>query len=430
MKTLVRTAVALLVLAQACAAATYKLSVTADRKDAIYRRGETVTFTLSLTCDGQPVDGAPVAWVLNKDGVPPETTGTAKLAGGTAQVSGHLDEPGFLHCRASFTDPAKSNHVERGGAAVDPLEIRPGLPPPADFDAFWAAKKRELAAVPAEATLTPVPWADKAVECFDAQVKCLGAPVSGYLARPVAAQPKSLPAILLVHGAGVRSAVLANAAAWAAKGLLAFDINAHGLPNGKPEPFYKDLADGEYKDYRTRGRESTETIHFVGMFVRLVRAMDFLAAQPGWDGRTLVVHGSSQGGYQSIVAAGLDPRVTFYAGGVPAGCDHCGFKAGRINGWPKFIATGETPPDNVVAAVRYVDAANFATRAKCPGILTVGFIDTTCPPSSVYAAYNVLPGRKSIYTDIPCGHRMSKESAAAMNEAIGAYLAAAKAGRP
>jgi len=430
MKTRVRTAAVLLALVRVCAAATYSLSVTADRKDAIYRKGETVTFTLALTCDGRPADGAEVAWVLNKDGVPPETTGTATLAGGRACVSGSLDEPGFLHCRASFTDPAKSNHVERGAAAVDPLEIRPGLPPPEDFDAFWAAKKKALAAVPAGAELTPVPWNDAKIECFDAQVKCLGEPVSGYLARPAGAAPKSLPAILLVHGAGVRSAVLVSAAGWAAKGLLAMDINAHGLPNGKPEPFYKDLADGEYKDYRTRGRESTETIHFVGMFLRLVRAIDFLAAQPAWDGRTMIVHGSSQGGYQSIVAAGLDPRVTFYAGGVPAGCDHCGYRAGRINGWPKFIATGETPPESVVQAVRYVDAANFATRAKCPGILTVGFIDTTCPPSSVYAAYNALAGRKAIYNDIPCGHRMSPESATALRVAIEAHLAEAKAGRP
>ena len=75
------------------------------------------------------------------------------------------------------------------------------------------------------------------------------------------------------------------------------------------------------------------------MSLRLVRALDFLTAQPEWDGRTVVVHGSSQGGYQSLVAAGLDPRVTFFAAGIPGGCDHTGFKAGRVNGCPKLIAT-------------------------------------------------------------------------------------------
>jgi len=177
------------------------------------------------------------------------------------------------------------------------------------------------------------------------------------------------------------------------------------------------------KDYRAKGRESRETVYFHGMFLRLVRALDFLTAQSEWNGRTVVVHGSSQGGYQSIVAAGLDPRVTFFAAGVPAGCDHTGFKAGRINGWPKFIVAGENPPPNVLEAVRYYDAMNFATRAKAPIIITVGFIDMTCPPSSVCAAYNALPGRKSIHFDVNTGHTSTPGANEAMRKAILAHSA-------
>jgi cephalosporin-C deacetylase-like acetyl esterase len=163
-------------------------------------------------------------------------------------------------------------------------------------------------------------------------------------------------------------------------------------------------------------------VYFLGMFLRLVRAIDFLTAQPEWDGRVVIVHGSSQGGAQSLVAAGLDPRVTFFAAGVPAGCDHTGFKAGRINGWPKFIATGETPPLNVVEAVRYYDAVNFITRSKAAGIVTVGFIDTTCPPSSVYAAYNAIPGRKQIHMDVAAGHTSTPRAVEAMRNAIVAHV--------
>jgi cephalosporin-C deacetylase len=248
--------------------------------------------------------------------------------------------------------------------------------------------------------------------------------VSGYFAKPANAKPKSLPIILTVHGAGVRNSSLGGAVGWAKQGLLALDINAHGLPNGKPDKFYADLAAGELKDYRTRGRESRDTVYFRGMFLRLVRALDFLCAQPEWDGKTVVVFGSSQGGYQAIVAAGLDARVTFLAAGVPAGCDHTGFKAERINGWPKFIATGEQPSGNVVEAVRYYDAMNFATRTKAGAIVTVGFIDTTCPPSSVYAAYNNLPGKKSIHTDPDAGHTSTPKASEAMRKAVQEHLKA------
>ncbi|MCX7824771.1 MAG: acetylxylan esterase [Verrucomicrobiae bacterium] len=404
----------------------YVLSVTADRPGAIYQRGETVAFTIKLLHDQQPVSDVEIAWMISKDGVPPTTSGRVKLAGGAATVTGQLDEPGFLLCRAQFTGPNKLSRVALGGAAVDPLQIKPSLPAPDDFDAFWTAQKKKLAAVPVNPCLTPVKSPLEGVDCFDLQADSIGAPVSGYLARPGGAKPKSLPIILLVHGAGARSSSLGAAAGWAKQGFLALDINAHGIPNGKPEEFYTSLRDGELKDYRLRGRESRDTIYFRGMFLRLVRALDFLTAQPEWDGRAVVVHGSSQGGYQSLVAAGLDPRVTFFAAGVPAGCDHTGCVVGRVNGWPKFIATGEKPAPNVVEAVRYYDAVNFAARTKAAGIITVGFIDTTCPPTGVYAAYNALRGRKEIFNDVFCGHANSPKASAAMRQAILAHVAEMK----
>lgn len=410
--------------ATSTAATNYVLKVSPDRPDAQYRIGETVTFQLALTLDQRPVADAEVQWTLTKDGVPPTTSGKVRLLNGTAIVTGQLGEPGFLQCRATFTSPAKRPYAGLGGAAVEPLKLKPSQPVPADFDAFWSAQKQQLAAVPVNARLTPVTPPVPGVTTFDLQADALGAPVSGYFAKPAAAKPRSLPIILTVHGAGVRSSSLGGAAGWAKQGLLAMDINAHGLPNGQPDKFYADLAAGDLKDYRTRGREARDTVYFRGMCLRLVRALDFLCAQPEWDGKTVVVYGSSQGGFQALVAAGLDARVTFLAAGVPAGCDHTGFKADRINGWPKFIATGEHPPANVVEAVRYYDAMNFATRTRAGAIVTVGFIDTTCPPSSVYAAYNNLPGKKSIHTDPDAGHTSTPKANEAMRKAVFDHLKA------
>jgi cephalosporin-C deacetylase len=143
-------------------------------------------------------------------------------------------------------------------------------------------------------------------------------------------------------------------------------------------------------------------------------------AQPEWDGCTLIVHGSSQGGAQSIVAAGLDSRVTLLAAGVPALCDHTGAVVGRVSGWPKLVpndADGK-PNAKVLEAARYYDAVNFARRTKAAGIVTVGFIDTTCPPTSVYAAYNALKGKKEIFNDPPSTHSLSAGGKEAMRKAI------------
>ena len=165
---------------------------------------------------------------------------------------------------------------------------------------------------------------------------------SGYFGLPKNAEDKSLPAILWVHGAGVRSSSLGNAVKGATSDMLSMDINAHGIPNGKPAKFYKDLSAGQLKEtIARRGRDSRETVYFRGMFLRLVRALDFLTSRPEWDGEHLIVIGHSQGGGQALAAGGLDPRVTLIATGVPAICDHSGRAEGRINGWPKLVPMGE-----------------------------------------------------------------------------------------
>jgi cephalosporin-C deacetylase-like acetyl esterase len=178
--------------------------------------------------------------------------------------------------------------------------------------------------------------------------------------------------------------------------------------------------------YRTALNDSREGCYYLGMFRRLMQAINFLCTRPEWDGKTLVIYGASQGGYQAFAAAALDDRVTFFAAGVPAGCDHTGMVAKRIAGWPKFSLTAPDGSVNTKAleASRYFDAVNFAARTKAKGaVVTVGFIDTTCPPTSVYAAYNALPlAAKSIFDDIPSGHSNSPQATKVMVDAAVAHL--------
>jgi cephalosporin-C deacetylase-like acetyl esterase len=156
------------------------------------------------------------------------------------------------------------------------------------------------------------------------------------------------------------------------------------------------------------------------MFLRLIRAIDFLTSQPEWDGKTVIVYGSSQGGFQALAAAGLDERVTFICAGVPAGCDHTGVTVGRINGWPKLVpndANGK-PDAAALQTARYFDCVNFAQRARCKGAaVTVGYIDSTCPPTSVYAAYNALTMPKSIHADVLSGHTNTPAASSFMQQA-------------
>ena len=391
----------------ASAADKYELKVVTDRPEALYKTGETAKFLISLTKNGAPVSGEKVSYTVDNfiGGAAGYPKGTLTLGDKPAEVEVTSDKPGFLRCIVKAGAPV--NQTGTAGAGFSPEKIELSKPAPEDFAQFWTNQIQKLEQVPMNPKLTPVKQKDAEVEAFDVQVDCAGgAPVSGYFGKPKDAKAKSLPAILWVHGAGVRSSSLANAVKGASNGMLSMDINAHGLPNGKPNQFYKDLANGKLKGYRQEGRESRDTVYFRGMFLRLVRAIDFLTAQPEWDGKTVIVIGHSQGGGQALAAGGLDERVTFIATGVPAICDHSGRAAGRINGWPKLVETGADgkPDPTQLEAAAYVDAVNFATRAKADAIMSVGFIDAVCPPSSCYAAYNQLKGKKQIIHKPLMGH--------------------------
>ena len=65
---------------------------------------------------------------------------------------------------------------------------------------------------------------------------------------------------------------------------------------------------------------------------------------------------------------------------------------------------GQPSNPEIVKTVPYYDMAFFAKRIKGETFFTVGLIDNTCCPTSVYAAYNNIPGRKNIHLMPDKGH--------------------------
>lgn len=384
-----------------------EITIAPDHADGVYRAGETMTFVVRVTRDGKPVTSGEVQYRIVINGTEEQAKGSAALAADGATVRTKLAQPGCLTVAVSYSLGEKSEIKAETGAAADPGRIQPSLPAPEDFDTFWAAQKKRLADMPMNPRLTPVempnvPWAAD-VECFDLQADCPGgAPLSGYFARPKGAKPKSCPAWISFHGAGAHSSNLIAAAGRAKhRGMLGMDINAHGSPNGKPDQYYADLLTGELKGYSFKGMDSRETFYFLGMYLRLMRAMEFLCSQPEWDGRTLIATGSSQGGAQALVAAGLDSRVTLISAGLPALCDITGSAAGRAAGWP--IGTRKLS-DAELRTLRYFDVAHLAAHSRATAVVRVGLIDHTCWPAGVFAACNQLKGMKHILVAPDSGH--------------------------
>ncbi|MCC6445998.1 MAG: acetylxylan esterase [Armatimonadetes bacterium] len=405
------------VLAQAADSVT--LTVVTDRPDALYRLREEARFRVSAWKDGQPVTTGEFDYSLTLDGGRPIRSGKGQFGAAPSEVKGKLDAPGILRLTVSFQ--AEGQPVTAlAAAAYSPEKIRPAAREPKGFRGFWAKKKKALAAIPVDAKLIESPQhssAEATVWKFSL-ANIAGSRVYGWLGVPT--RPGRYPGILTVPWAGVYPTPVDWASGWAKKGYVAVGISAHDYDVDLPEERYEALDAGPLKGWPHIGRESRETSYFLRMFLSCVRAIDYIASRPEWDRKHLIVNGSSQGGGLSLVAAGLDARVTAIAANVPALCDHLGFTQGRPNGWPDLVPNGDS---RIARASAYFDAANFARHIRCPAIVGVGLIDTACPATTVYAAYNSLRGPKQIVVSPLMGHSMSQEYSDLMSRWIPAQAA-------
>jgi cephalosporin-C deacetylase-like acetyl esterase len=289
------------------------------------------------------------------------------------------------------------------GMLVDPDKLKPGAKCPNDFESYWNNLKKSLNALPMDIKKAVVMGteSDNGYSCEEIEVNCIGPkPVRGYFAKPEKAAPKTLPIVLLVHAAGVKGSWCRseprNALIYAKMGSLCFDLNAHGMLNDQPESYYEDLENGELKTYWLQGLKNRDEVYFRGMYLRLLRTIDFLTKQPEWDGKRILVIGESQGGGQALIAAGLDQRVSAVVAIVPGMCDWFGSLDGRMGGWPQPFETDASKKE-MLKALPYFDAANILKDSKAIIYAEIGLIDMVCPSTSVYTALNQANGQKIIY---------------------------------
>jgi len=412
-----------------CAGSTYaqELAVTSDRADGIYKVGDTVRWRIEWKGSGEPGE---LTYSIKKGGLTEIAQGKLALKSGAGLLESKLDEPGTLLIELKIKLPDGKIGTFYGGAVIEPEKIAPSSSRPADFDSFWEAKVKELKAVPANPKLEPGESNKAGVDYWKIRMDNIrGTHIQGQIARP--AKGDKLPALLIVQWAGVYGLQKNWVTDRAAEGWLVLNINAHDLPIDQPESFYKEQYDGPLKNYWEIGNENRDTSYYLRMYLSCYQAAEYLTHRPDWDGKTLVVQGGSQGGMQALMTAGLHPRITAALASVPAGCDMLGPDVGRAPGWPMWYwKTEGRDAKKVREASRYYDVVNFIPRVKCPVLISVGLIDTVCPPAGIFAAFNQIRSPKEIVI-LPNGDHIGvNDSHAAYNARCwGAWLPALREGK-
>lgn len=370
------------------------ISVVPDHKDWNYKIGEKVKFTISVYKFMSLLNDVEITYKVGKERMPASVAKTEFLKNGTITIeAASLPEPGFLTCEVSLNYEGKE-FKDWSSAAFEPEKIKPTATLPADFRQFWDSTKMVLSKVPLETKMVLVPelCTDK-VNVYDVNFRNIKGRVYGYVCIP--SKPGKYPAILYAPWAGVYAAVPEISAA--EKGFITFSFNIHGIPNTLNKQAYTDLGDGALKNYPFINLDNREDYYYNRVYMAGVRANDFLTSLTEYDGSNLGVIGLSQGGGLSIIVAALDKRVKYLSVTYPALCDLTGYLLNRAGGWPHLFKTELSNKKDKIETSRYYDAVNFARFITVPGIYTWGYNDATCPPTSMFSAYNVITATKELH---------------------------------
>ena len=407
------------------------LKGTTNKDPLTYSPGEEMVFTVTpMDVRGEIADGEYTLWWNRSDDYGNFEEGKVPFTGKPFVYKTKLDKPGFVRLLAyvldkdgkryvkKFTGDATTpegrkamNEFERkkknvffdGGAGVD-IDKLATHEEPKDFDQFWSRQYARLDKVPIKDDRIEIKCSNPEMRLFAVRIDCAGLrPVTGYLAIPKAVdEGKTFPCRLQTHGySGDRCDH--ETPGWAKSGEICLNINAHGL---KLVEFGATAADtkalrwevrsnGNTYAFDARQNEDPEVAYFNGMVLRVKRALQYLKTVKGWNGRDLIASGGSQGGLQTIWAAGCGEGVTRAESGITWCCDMFNNNLRRerkisSDGW--YIPWTES--------MGYYDAANFAKRipATCrTNITRAGLGDYCCPPMGLAKLYNNIPGNKEIH---------------------------------
>lgn len=380
--------------------------VTPDRESWTYQPGERPEYTVTVLKNSMPLNNITVSYEYGPELVKPVESGTQVIKKSSCTVkASSMDKPGFqrLTARVSIDGKEYSSFATVG---FTPEKIEPTTSLPDDFRQFWANALDELARIPVAPVLTLLPEkCTDLVDVYHVRLDNISGKIYGILCKPK--NPGKYPALLHVPGAGIRP--YEGDASTAAKGVITFQIGIHGIPVNLPASVYADLASGPLRNYQTFQLDDRDNFYYKRVYLGCVRAVDFLTSLPEYDGQNLAVQGGSQGGALSVITASLDKRVKFFAAFYPALSDLTGYLHGRAGGWPHLFRNDFTNKPDKVEVSKYYDVVNFARFLEIPGWFSWGFNDNVCPPTSMYAAYNVITAPKELHLFQETRHWMFPE---------------------
>ncbi|MBR0464750.1 MAG: acetylxylan esterase [Clostridia bacterium] len=283
---------------------------------------------------------------------------------------------------------------------------------PQDLDAYWDRAIREMEALGTECELVRADFQLPGIECFEIYFTGVGgARIHGRFVRPKSHSGK-LPAMCLFHGYSGSCGNFSALLPWASAGFAAASMSCRGQ-GGLSEDIVP-VRGNTLNGHIIRGLDDPDPdrLYFRNVFLDAAQLPRILAAMPEIDETRIGATGGSQGGGLTLACAALTPTLNRAAPFMPFLCDYrrvweMDLSVAAYAELREFFRHSDPRHERETAVftkLGYIDNHNLAHRIRAEVKMFTGLMDTICPPSTQFAAFNRITSPKSmvIYPDF--GH--------------------------
>lgn len=274
-------------------------------------------------------------------------------------------------------------------------------PCPNDMDAFWDRSLAEMRALDPKVELRPAAFEARGVECFHLFFTGVGGSrVHAKYLRPKGAKQK-LPAVLLFHGYSGRSGDWFDKLAWVSQGFVVAALDCRGQA-GLSEDLGA-VRGGTLRGHIVRGLDdSPEKLAFRQIYLDTAQLARIVMSLPEVDPTRVGAAGGSQGGGLTLACAALEPSVKLAASIYPFLCDYkrvwemdlAKDAYQEIREFFRWFDPRHEREDEIWTRLGYIDCQHLAKRIRAEILMFTGLMDTVCPPSTQFAAYNKIVSKK------------------------------------
>lgn len=286
-------------------------------------------------------------------------------------------------------------------------------PCPSDFNDYWDHALMEMRAIDPQIELVKAEFQTPFAECYDLYFTGVkGARIHAKYLKPKNFEVKH-PAILMFHGYTCNAGDWNDKLSYAALGFSVFAMDCRG--QGGLSEDVGGVKGNTYHGQIIRGLDDKpENLLFRQIFLDTAELASIAMNMPEVDENKVCVAGGSQGGALSLVCASLEPRIKRVAAVYPFLCD---FKRvwemdlakdayQDIRDYFRLFDPTHKRENEIFTKLGYIDVQNLVKRIRGDVLFITGLMDTICPPSTQFAAYNKINSNKRMIIYPDYGHEI------------------------